>query len=91
MPRVLKDHLLLRFHATDTDAGVTRATLQRVARLLDIDEVAVVHLALADLAKKILPTYEPDDGPLTERQQDAMRKAASPVPLTSVKSSLFHS
>jgi hypothetical protein len=42
----------------------------------------VIHLALRDLAVKVLPQYEADDGPLTAaqmrqiRQQTPQRKTA---------------
>lgn len=71
--------LLLTFRTKDTSTGVTRDTIQQLASQLDINETAVVHLALARLAKDTLPAYEPDDGPLTDQQVLAIRAKAEPL------------
>lgn len=40
-------------------------------------ETMVVHVALAALAKDVLPAYEPDDGALTTRELAWVRKHAA--------------
>jgi len=48
-----------------------------------------MHLALAKLAKEVIPAYEADEGDLTEKQLAAIRKAVPQGKPRSVKSSLF--
>ena len=82
--------IAFRYRPADTATGVTRETAKRIAEQLGVDETQVIHLALRDLAVKVLPQYEADDGPLTAaqlrqiRQQTPQRKAKR-----SVRSSLF--
>ena len=83
------DQLLLRMRATDSASGVSRLTLSKLAATLDTSETQVTHLALARLAREVLPTYAPDDGPLTRSQLAAIRKAEPQGRVKSVKSSLF--
>lgn len=64
-----------RFHRQDSIAGIKPDTLERMASILQLSECQVVHLALARLAAEMLVfKYEPDDGPLTEEQIEAIRK-----------------
>jgi len=56
--------------------GVTRDTLRSVASSLGVDETAAIHLALVQLADKVLPRYERDDGLLTAAE---LREARSLV------------
>ena len=62
--------------------------LSEIAEMLGLSETQVIHVALAQLAKQTLPRYEPDDGPLTERQARAIRKLALQGAMTD-KESLF--
>ena len=59
------DNLLLKFRDADSEFGVTRNTIQRLAKELNMTETSVVHIAMARLAKDLLPSYERDDGPLS--------------------------
>jgi hypothetical protein len=61
--------LLLRLRDRNTPNGVTRKTLARLARTLGVSETDAIHKALAESARTNLPQYEPDDGPLTGRQE----------------------
>ena len=70
----VKDSLLLKLRARDTLFGVTRGTVKALAKELDVNETQVVHMALTKFAADVLPAYEPDDGPLTRKQVDALRK-----------------
>lgn len=68
--------LLLKFRTRDTRFGVTRDTVKALASELDVSETQVVHMALSKLAEEMLPSYEPDEGPLTARQLASVRRAA---------------
>ena len=67
----ISNKLLLLFRDEDTEHGITRESLRRMARIKGISETAVIHLALANL-RNTLPNYEPDDGPLTSAQRKAV-------------------
>ena len=75
MPAVA-DSLLLKFRSKNTRFGVTRDTVKALASVLDVTETQLVHIALSKLAEETLPSYEPDDGPLTASQLASVRKAA---------------
>ena len=84
------DALLMRFQPTDTATKVSRATLVKLAKQLGYKrESEVLHYAVRKLANEVLPTYEPDDEPLTDKEMAAIRKAAGPVSSGRVLSSLF--
>lgn len=72
-------NLLLKFKAKDSLYGVTRETLKAIAEEMDVSETGVIHLALSRLAKEVLPAYEMDNGPLTKRDIDHIRKVAQPM------------
>jgi hypothetical protein len=69
--------LLLKFRSKDTQFGVTRKTVKKMAAMYDLSETEVVHMALSRMAKDELPSYEADDGPLTARELNAVRKVAA--------------
>jgi hypothetical protein len=69
--------LLLKFRTKDTQFGVTRKTVKRIAAMFDLSETEVVHMALSRLAKDELPAYESDDGPLSAREIESIRKIAA--------------
>jgi hypothetical protein len=81
--------IAFRYRAADSATGVTRETAKRLAEYLGVDETQAIHLALHDLAAKVLPQYEPDDGPLTAAQMRQIRKHAPRGGKRSVRSSLF--
>ena len=83
------DQLLFRLRPSDSDAGVSRDTLSRLAATLGIKETQVLHYAVRQLARDVLPAYEAYDGPLTAPQLRAIRKAAPQERSKSVKSRLF--
>ncbi|HLX81403.1 MAG TPA: hypothetical protein VKS43_12560 [Burkholderiales bacterium] len=70
--------ILLRYREKDTPYGVTRRTTTKLAEKLGLSETQVVHVALAHLARQTLPRYEPDDGPLTQEQMDAIDRLQPP-------------
>jgi len=68
---------------------VTRATAKRLAEVLGVDETQVIHLALHELATKVLPQYEADEGALTKSQLSQIKKSAPKAKGGKVRSSLF--
>lgn len=78
-----------RYRSFDSSTGVTRATAKRLAERLGVDETQAIHLALHELAVKVLPQYEPDEGPLTASQVRQIKKVAPKVNKRSIRSSLF--
>jgi hypothetical protein len=83
------DKLLLRFRPSDNRLGVARATVERLAEELGLNETQVIHYALKRLATELLPAYEADDGPLTARELRTIAKLAGGRSGKSVRSSLF--
>ncbi|ELH8606404.1 hypothetical protein ACI09X_003203 [Cronobacter dublinensis] len=65
---------LIQLRAIDNELGVSENTLTRLMDTLDMNQTEIVHKALRNLAREILPAYEPDDGPLTDAQHAAIRK-----------------
>jgi len=87
--RSTANQIAFRYRATDGSAGVTRATAKRLATYLGVDETQAIHRALRDLAIKVLPQYEADDGPLTTSQIRQIKKIVPQGAKRSVRSSLF--
>ena len=84
------DALLMRFQPSDTATRVSRATLTKLAKQLGYKrESEVLHYAVRKLADEVLPTYEPDDGLLTEKQLATIRKVSPVDKYARVASSLF--
>lgn len=82
MPKAAKvaapTQIAFRYRTSDSEAGVTRDTARRLAAHMGVDETQIIHRALRDLARRVLPQYEADDGPLTAaqfKQVMAMAKA----------------
>jgi len=80
--------VLLRYRDTDTAFGVSRNTATRLAKTLGLSETQVIHVALAQFARQTLPSYEPDDGPLTDEQKKEIERL-QPSGRMKVKASLF--
>ena len=87
--RASTDQIAFRYRAADSTTGVTRNTAKRLAERLGVDETQAIHLALHDMAVKLLPQYEADDGPLTAAQIRQIKKRAPQGKKRSVRSSLF--
>lgn len=81
--------IAFRYRMADSPAGVTRETTKRLAKALGVDETQAIHLALHQMAVRVLPQYEPDDGPLTAAQLKQIRKLAGKTDTRHVRSSLF--
>ena len=83
------DQIAFRYRPADSTTGVTRNTAKRLAERLGVDETQVIHLALHEMAVKLLPQYEADDAPLTATQMRQIRKRVPQGKKQSVRSSLF--
>lgn len=89
--KVAADQIAFRYRIADTPTGVTRQTAKRIAEKLGVDETQAIHLALHELAVKVLPQYEADDGPLAAAQLRQIRKSVPRKAKRSIRSSLFDS
>lgn len=81
--------IAFRYRPRDSASGVTRTTAKRLAEVLGVDETQVIHLALHELATKVLPQYEADEGTLTKGQLSQIKKSAPKAKGGQVLSSLF--
>jgi hypothetical protein len=66
--RAAANQIAFRYRMVDSATGITRDTAKRLAEYLGVDETQAIHQALHELAVKVLPQYEADDGPLTAVQ-----------------------
>ena len=85
----LSPQIPFRYRSVDGPTGVTRDTAKRLAGHLGVDETQAIHLALRELATRVLPQYEADDGPLTDAQFRQIKKIAAVGKKKSVRSSLL--
>ena len=81
--------IAFRYRAVDSATGVSRETAKRLAAQLGVDETQAIHQALHELAVRILPQYEQDDGPLTAAQVRQIKKRVPQGAKRSVRSSLI--
>ncbi|NYT36561.1 hypothetical protein ERD78_06735 [Allopusillimonas soli] len=87
--RTTINQIAFRYRSVDSTTGVTRETAKRLAEYLGVDETQAIHRALHELAIRVLPQYEADDGPLTPGQVRQIKKRVPQGEKRSVKSSLF--
>ena len=87
--RIPADQISFRYRAADSATGVSRETARRLAQRLGVDETQTIHMALREMAAKLLPQYEADDGPLTAGQIREIKKRVPQGTKRSVRSSLF--
>jgi hypothetical protein len=87
--RTSTDQIAFRYRPADSATGVTRNTAKRLAERLGVDETQVIHLALQQMAVKLLPQYEADDAPLSAAQLRQIKKRVPQGKKRSVRSSLF--
>ena len=86
--RSANNQIAFRYRTVDSATGVTRDTAKRLAERLGVDETQAIHQALRDLAVKVLPQYEADEGPLTAAQVRQIRKRVPQGAKRSVRTSL---
>ncbi len=72
--RSTADQIAFRYRPTDSATGVSRATAKRLAQRLGVDETQAIHLALHNMAVRLLPQYAADGGPLTAAQVRLIKK-----------------
>jgi hypothetical protein len=87
--RSTANQIPFRYRSVDSATGVTRETAKRLAEFLGVDETQAIHRALHELAVRVLPQYEADDGPLTAAQARQIRKRVPQGGKRSVRSSLI--
>jgi hypothetical protein len=78
--RSTTNQIAFRYRSIDSATGVTRETAKRLAEYLGVDETQAIHRALHELAVKVLPQYEADDGPLTAAQVRQIKKRVPQTP-----------
>lgn len=64
---------LIQLRAVDNEYGVSEATFARMMEALSLNQTELVHRALRNLAREVLPAYEMDEGPLSDAQHEAIR------------------
>lgn len=87
--RSTANQIAFRYRTIDSATGVTRETAKRLAEFLGVDETQAIHRALHELAVRVLPQYEADDGPLTAAQVKQIKQRVPQGVKRSVRSSLF--
>lgn len=87
--RTSAEQIAFRYRTIDSTTGVTRETAKRLAERLGVDETQAIHLALHEMAVKLLPQYKPDDGPLSAAQLRQIKQRVPQNKNRSVRSSLF--
>ena len=87
--RSTKIQIAFRYRTADSPSGVTRKTAKRLAEHLGVDETQVIHRALHELAAKVLPQYERDEGPLSAAQVRQIKKRVPQATKRSVRSTLI--
>jgi hypothetical protein len=75
--KTMSENLLVRFRDKDTGEGVTRKTLKHLAKALGLSETEAVHRALVEYARKCVPLYMRDQGPLTDAQRARITQMVS--------------
>jgi hypothetical protein len=83
-----KIQIAFRYRTVDSASGATRKTAKRLAEYLGVDETQAIHHALHELAAKVLPQYEQDEGPLSAAQTRQIKKRVPQGTKRSVRSSL---
>ena len=87
--RSQNNQIAFRYRATDSATGVSRETAKRLAAQLGVDETQAIHQALHELAVRVLPQYEQDNGALTAAQVRQIKKLVPQGTKRSVRSSLI--
>ena len=83
------ESLLFRLRPTDTPSGISGPTLAKLAAVLGLPQTQVIHQALRKLATEVLPGYEADEAPVSDRMIKALKKRVPQRRYKSVASSLL--
>ena len=89
--RNTKIQIAFRYRTIDSPSGVTRRTAKRLAEHLGVDETQAIHQALHDLAARVLPQYEQDNGPLSAAQVRQIKRRVPQGSKRAVRSALVKS
>jgi hypothetical protein len=84
----MSHQIIFRYSCADSTTGVTHATVKRLAAKVGVNKNQLIHIELHDLAVKLLPQYEADDGHLTNVQLRQIKKCVPQGGLCSVRSRL---
>jgi hypothetical protein len=87
--RSIADQIAFRYRPADSATGVTRDAAKRIAERLGVDETQAIDLALHDMAVRLLPQYDADEGPLTASQLRQIKKLAPQGKKRSMHFSIF--
>ena len=71
--RTAPKRFLFQLRSVDNEFGVSEETFSRLMAELSLNQTELVHKALRNLAKEVLPAYQQDDGPLTDAQHAAVK------------------
>jgi len=71
--RTAPKKFLFQLRSVDNEFGVSEETFSRLMGELSLNQTELVHKALRNLAKEVLPAYQQDDGPLTDAQHTAVK------------------
>ena len=80
--------ILFRYRGEDSRHGVSRRTVAALVKRLGLTETQIIHVALADLARRELPQYAPDDGMVSADQIRRIKKL-EPQGRIKISASLF--
>lgn len=72
-PRNPADCITLRLPAADSTTGINHETLQRLAQRLGVDETQAIHLALREMAGRMLPHFKTVQAPGTSTHTQERR------------------
>jgi len=72
--RTVPKKFLFQLRSVDNEFGVSEDTFARLMAELSLNQTELVHKALRNLAKEVLPAYQQDDGPLTDAQHATVKK-----------------
>jgi hypothetical protein len=81
--------IAFRYRTSDSPAGVTRETAQRLAEVLGVAETQAIHLALHELASRCCRSTSPTRARSRQRSSSKSAKLAGKVDTSRVRSSLF--
>jgi hypothetical protein len=81
--------IAFRYRSHDGAMGLSRSTAKRLAEMLAVDETQMIHMALQEFARKHLPQYAPDDGPLSPEHMSQLQQKAPKLQGGTVRSHLF--
>jgi len=71
--RTAPKKFLFQLRSVDNEFGVSEETFARLMAELSLNQTELVHKALRNLAKEVLPAYQQDDGPLSDAQHAAVK------------------